>query len=187
MKAIDEYIPEPVRDVDKPFLMSIEDVFSIKGRGTVVTGRVERGRLTPGMEVEIVGLRPESRKTVATSIEMFNKVLDEALPGDNIGVLLRGIEKDEVERGMVLAAPGTITPHTKFEAEVYALSKDEGGRHSPFFSRVQAPVLLPHHRRHGHGDPAPGRRDGHAWGQRAHHRGADLPYCHGGAAALCDS
>jgi elongation factor Tu len=134
MKAIDEYIPEPVREVDKPFLMSIEDVFSIKGRGTVVTGRVERGRLTPGMEVEIVGLRPESRKTVATSIEMFNKVLDEALPGDNIGVLLRGIEKDEVERGMVLAAPGTITPHTKFEAEVYALSKDEGGRHSPFFS-----------------------------------------------------
>jgi elongation factor Tu len=105
MKAIDEYIPEPVREVDKPFLMSIEDVFSIKGRGTVVTGRVERGRLTPGMEVEIVGLRPESRKTVATSLEMFNKVLDEALPGDNIGVLLRGIEKDEVERGMVLAAP----------------------------------------------------------------------------------
>jgi elongation factor Tu len=134
LKAVDEYIPDPVRDVDKPFLMSIEDVFSIKGRGTVVTGRVERGRITPGAEVEIVGLMSESRKTVATSLEMFNKILDEAICGDNVGVLLRGIEKDEVERGMVLAAPGSITPHTKFEAEVYALSKDEGGRHSPFFT-----------------------------------------------------
>ncbi|MCS6936652.1 MAG: elongation factor Tu [Candidatus Bipolaricaulota bacterium] len=134
MNACDEFIPEPIRDVDKPFLMPIEDVFSIKGRGTVVTGRVERGRIVPGDEVEIVGLRPESRKTVATSLEMFNKVLDECLPGDNVGVLLRGIEKDEVERGMVLAKPGSITPHTKFEAEVYVLSKDEGGRHSPFFS-----------------------------------------------------
>ncbi|MCI2430416.1 elongation factor Tu [Candidatus Acetothermia bacterium] len=134
MNACDQFIPEPVRDIDRPFLMPIEDVFSIKGRGTVVTGRVDRGRITPGAEVEIVGLRPQSRKTVATSLEMFNKILDESLPGDNVGVLLRGIEKDEVERGMVLAHPGSITPHTKFEAEVYVLSKDEGGRHSPFFS-----------------------------------------------------
>ncbi len=134
MNACDQFIPEPIRDVDKPFLMPIEDVFSIKGRGTVVTGRVERGRITPGAEVEMVGLRPDSRKTVATSLEMFNKILDESLPGDNVGVLLRGVEKDEVERGMVLAQPGSITPHTKFEAEVYVLSKEEGGRHSPFFT-----------------------------------------------------
>ncbi len=134
LEALDNYIPLPKREEDKPFLMPIEDVFSIKGRGTVVTGRVERGRLRPGDEVEIVGLTDEIRKTVATSIEMFNKVLDEAIAGDNIGVLLRGIEKDEVERGQVLAAPGTITPHTEFLAQVYVLSKDEGGRHTPFFS-----------------------------------------------------
>ncbi len=133
LDAIDNYIPTPQRDVDKPFLMPIEDVFSITGRGTVVTGRVERGRIKPGDEVEIVGLR-ETRKTVATSLEMFRKVLDYAEAGDNVGVLLRGIEKNEVERGMVLAAPGTITPHTKFKAEVYVLTKDEGGRHKPFFS-----------------------------------------------------
>lgn len=132
--ALDNYIPLPVRDKDKPFLMQIEDVFSITGRGTVVTGRVERGILRPGDEVEIVGLRDEIKKTVATSIEMFRKVLDVAEPGDNIGVLLRGIEKDEVERGMVLAAPGTITPHRVFRAQVYVLSKEEGGRHTPFFS-----------------------------------------------------
>jgi elongation factor Tu len=130
---MDEYIPEPVRPLDKPFLMPIEDVFSISGRGTVVTGRVERGVIHPGEEVEIVGLGP-TRKTVATSIEMFRKILDEGRAGDNIGVLLRGIGKDEVERGMVLAAPGTITPHTRFEAEVYVLTKEEGGRHTPFFS-----------------------------------------------------
>jgi elongation factor Tu len=134
LEALDNYIPLPKREEDKPFLMPIEDVFSIKGRGTVVTGRVERGRLSPGDEVEIVGLIDEIKKTVATSIEMFNKVLDEAIAGDNIGVLLRGIEKDEVERGQVLAAPGTITPHTEFLAQVYVLSKDEGGRHTPFFS-----------------------------------------------------
>jgi elongation factor Tu len=133
MKAMDEYIPEPVRDVDKPFLMPIEDVFSISGRGTVVTGKVERGVLRPGEEVEIVGLRP-TIKTVATSLEMFRKILDEALPGDNIGVLLRGVGKDEVERGQVLAKPGTIKPHTKFKAEVYVLKKEEGGRHTPFFN-----------------------------------------------------
>jgi len=132
MDAVDEYIPTPERDVDKPFLMPIEDVFSIKGRGTVVTGRIERGRIRPMDEVEIVGLGP-TRKTVATSIEMFRKILDEGIAGDNVGVLLRGIGKDEVERGMVLAAPGSITPHTKFKAEVYVLKKEEGGRHTPFF------------------------------------------------------
>jgi len=132
LDAIDEYIPEPVRPLDKPFLMSIEDVFSISGRGTVVTGRVERGIIKPGQEVEIVGLG-STRKTVATSIEMFRKILDEGRAGDNIGVLLRGIGKDEVERGMVLAIPGSITPHTRFKAEVYVLTKEEGGRHTPFF------------------------------------------------------
>ncbi len=134
LNALDEYIPEPKREVDKPFLMPIEDVFSIKGRGTVVTGRVERGQLTPGQEVEIVGLRDKPIKTVATSLEMFNKTLDQVIAGDNVGILLRGVEKDDVERGMVVAAPGSITPHTKFEGEVYVLSKDEGGRHTPFFS-----------------------------------------------------
>lgn len=133
VRAMDDYIPEPVREVDKPFLMPIEDVFSISGRGTVVTGKVERGVLRPGEEVEVVGLRP-TIKTVATSVEMFRKILDEALPGDNIGVLLRGVGKDDVERGQVLAKPGSIKPHTKFKAEVYVLKKEEGGRHTPFFN-----------------------------------------------------
>jgi len=133
LKAVDEYIPEPVREVDKPFLLAIEDIFSITGRGTVVTGRVERGKIKIGDPVEIVGMSREIKKTVATGVEMFRKTLDEAQAGDNIGVLLRGIEKDEVSRGMVLAAPGSITPHTKFEGEVYVLSKEEGGRHTPFF------------------------------------------------------
>ncbi|MDW7972822.1 MAG: elongation factor Tu [Thermodesulfovibrio sp.] len=133
LDALDNYIPEPQREVDKPFLMPIEDVFSISGRGTVVTGRVERGVIKVGDEVEIVGFR-ETRKTVATGLEMFRKILDEGRAGDNIGVLLRGIGKDEVERGMVLAKPGSITPHTKFKAEVYVLTKEEGGRHTPFFN-----------------------------------------------------
>ncbi len=133
LDAMDNYIPTPQRDVDKPFLMAIEDVFTISGRGTVVTGRVERGRLKVGDEVEIVGLSDEIRKTVVTGIEMFRKTLDEAVAGDNVGVLLRGIGKDEVERGQVLAQPGTITPHKKFKAQVYILSKEEGGRHTPFF------------------------------------------------------
>jgi len=133
LDAIDNFIPTPVRDVDKPFLMSVEDVFSITGRGTVGTGRVERGRITPGEEVEIVGFKP-TRRTVATSLEMFRKILDEAVAGDNIGILLRGIEKDELERGMVIAAPGSITPHHKFKGQVYVLKKEEGGRHTPFFS-----------------------------------------------------
>ena len=133
MDALDSYIPEPVRDIDRPFLMPIEDVFSISGRGTVVTGRVERGVIHIGDEVEIVGLR-ETSKTVCTGLEMFRKILDEGRAGDNIGVLLRGTKRDEVERGQVVAKPGTITPHTRFEAEVYVLSKEEGGRHTPFFA-----------------------------------------------------
>jgi elongation factor Tu len=133
MDAVDEYIPTPQRDIDKDFLMPIEDVFSISGRGTVVTGRIERGTLKLGDDVDIVGFKP-TRTTKVTGIEMFRKEMDEAQAGDNVGVLLRGIKKDEVERGMVLAKPGSITPHTKFEAEVYALTKEEGGRHKPFFS-----------------------------------------------------
>ncbi|GFN23049.1 elongation factor Tu [Thermanaeromonas sp. C210] len=134
MDAVDEYVPTPERDVDKPFLMPIEDVFSITGRGTVTTGRVERGKVKVGDEVEIIGLRDEIRKTVVTGVEMFRKILDEAVAGDNIGTLLRGVERREVERGMVLAKPGSIKPHTKFEAEVYVLTKEEGGRHTPFFN-----------------------------------------------------
>jgi elongation factor Tu len=134
LEKLDSYIPEPIRDRDKPFLMAVEDVFSIEGRGTVATGRIERGVIRPGDEVEIVGFSREPRKTVVTSIEMFNKSLDEGLPGDNVGCLLRGIKRDEIERGQVLAKPGSITPHTRFEAEVYVLSKEEGGRHTPFFS-----------------------------------------------------
>jgi elongation factor Tu len=136
LKACDEFIPEPMRDIDKDFLMCIEDVFNIEGRGTVVTGRVERGELKKMSEVEIVGLR-DTRKTTATDIEMFRKLLDSATAGDNVGVLLRGVKKDEVERGQVLAKPGSIKPHTKFKAEVYVLSKDEGGRHTPFFNKYR--------------------------------------------------
>ncbi|ACX52621.1 translation elongation factor Tu [Ammonifex degensii KC4] len=134
LDAIDEYIPTPQRDVDKPFLMPIEDVFSITGRGTVVTGRIERGRIKAGDEVEIVGFADKPKKTVVTSVEMFRKVLDEGVAGDNVGCLLRGIERKEVERGMVLAKPGSILPHRKFTAEVYVLTKEEGGRHTPFFN-----------------------------------------------------
>ncbi|SDG40936.1 translation elongation factor 1A (EF-1A/EF-Tu), partial [Thermoanaerobacter thermohydrosulfuricus] len=134
MDVVDEYIPTPERDIDKPFLMPVEDVFTITGRGTVATGRVERGKVKVGDEVEIIGLTTESRKTVVTGVEMFRKTLDEAQAGDNIGVLLRGVQRDEVERGQVLAKPGTIKPHTKFEAQVYVLTKEEGGRHTPFFN-----------------------------------------------------
>jgi elongation factor Tu len=134
MEKVDSYIPEPKRETDKPFLMPIEDVFSIKGRGTVGTGRVERGIVKVGDEVEIVGLMTEVKKTVVTGVEMFNKTLDEGMAGDNLGCLLRGIEKKDLERGQVLAKPGSITPHTKFEAQVYVLTKEEGGRHTPFFT-----------------------------------------------------
>ncbi len=132
MDALDHYIPEPVRDIDRPFLMPIEDIFSITGRGTVATGRVERGQVHVGDTIEIVGIR-ETQTTVVTGVEMFRKLLDEGLAGDNIGVLMRGIERKAVERGQVLAAPGSITPHTRFEAEAYILSKEEGGRWTPFF------------------------------------------------------
>jgi elongation factor Tu len=133
MKAVDEYIPDPVRAVDKPFLMPVEDVFSIEGRGTVVTGRIERGIIHINDEIAIVGLKEEVSKTVVTGIEMFNKSLKEGQAGDNAGILLRGTKKEEIERGMVLAKPGTVTPHTEYEAEVYILTKEEGGRHNPFF------------------------------------------------------
>jgi elongation factor Tu len=136
LDACDQYIPEPTRDVDKPFLMPVEDIFSITGRGTVATGRVERGKLKKMEEVEIVGIKP-TRKTVATDLEMFRKLLDDVQAGDNVGVLLRGIDKDEIERGQVLSKPSSITPHTEFEAQVYVLSKEEGGRHTPFFSHYR--------------------------------------------------
>jgi elongation factor Tu len=133
MEAIDTYIPLPERDIDKPFLMPVEDVFSISGRGTVATGRVERGIVKVSEEIAIVGIR-ETRKTVVTGVEMFRKLLDQGQAGDNIGVLLRGVKRDEIERGQVLAKPGSITPHTRFKGEIYVLSKDEGGRHTPFFN-----------------------------------------------------
>jgi elongation factor Tu len=134
LKAVDEYIPIPERETDKPFMMSVEDVFSIKGRGTVVTGRIDRGMVHTGDPVEIVGLQEKSMESVVTGVEMFHKILDEGMAGDNVGLLLRGIGREEVERGMVVAEPGSITPHTKFEAEVYILTREEGGRHSAFFS-----------------------------------------------------
>ena len=134
LKAVDDFIPTPKREVDKPFLMAVEDVFSITGRGTVATGRIDRGIVKVNDEVDVVGLRPQSTKTVVTGVEMFRKILDEGQAGDNVGVLLRGMDKKNLERGMVLSKPGTITPHTKFKAEVYALTKEEGGRHTPFFA-----------------------------------------------------
>jgi elongation factor Tu len=137
MEAVDSYIPEPARDVDKPFLMPIEDVFTITGRGTVVTGRVEQGVVRVGEEVEVVGIRPVTAKTVVTGVEMFRKLLDQGQAGDNIGVLLRGTRRDDVERGQVLARPGSITPHTEFSAQVYVLSREEGGRHTPFFNNYR--------------------------------------------------
>jgi elongation factor Tu len=137
MEAVDTYIPEPERDIDKPFLMPIEDVFTITGRGTVVTGRAERGTLKVNEEVEIVGIRDKSTKTTVTSVEMFRKILDEARAGENCGLLLRGIKREDVERGQVVVKPGTITPHTNFECQVYILSKDEGGRHTPFFNNYR--------------------------------------------------
>jgi elongation factor Tu len=137
MDAVDDYIPTPDRPVDKPFLMPVEDVFTITGRGTVGTGRVERGQVKVGEEVEIVGLQEQTRKTVVTGIEMFRKLLDVGIAGDNVGVLLRGIERNEIERGQVLAKPGSIKPHKRFKAEVYVLSKEEGGRHTPFFANYR--------------------------------------------------
>ncbi|MBQ6353701.1 MAG: elongation factor Tu, partial [Lachnospiraceae bacterium] len=137
MNVVDEYIPDPERDTDKPFLMPVEDVFTISGRGTVATGRVERGTIHPNDEVEILGIREKVKKTVATSLEMFRKTLDFAEAGDNVGVLLRGVDRDEIERGQVLAKPGSVTCHKKFTAQVYVLTKDEGGRHTPFFNNYR--------------------------------------------------
>jgi elongation factor Tu len=136
MESVDEYVPEPERDIDRDFLLAVEDVFTIQGRGTVATGRVETGQIGLNTEIEIVGIRP-TRKTVVTGVEMFNKSMDSAQAGDNIGALLRGLKRDDIERGQVLAKPGTITPHTRFKAEVYVLSKEEGGRHTPFFSNYR--------------------------------------------------
>jgi elongation factor Tu len=136
MEAVDEYVPEPERDIDRDFLLAVEDVFTIQGRGTVATGRVESGKIGLNEEIEIVGIRP-TRKTVVTGVEMFNKSMDSAQAGDNIGALLRGVKRDDIERGQVLAKPGSITPHTRFKAEVYVLSKEEGGRHTPFFSNYR--------------------------------------------------
>ena len=134
VEALDTYVPEPTRDLDKPFLLAVEDVFSITGRGTVATGRIERGKVVTGDEVEIVGLRPDNRKTVVTGVEMFRKILDEGIAGDNVGLLLRGVERTGIERGQVVCKPGSIAPHTNFEAKVYVLKKEEGGRHKPFFT-----------------------------------------------------
>ena len=186
LDAIDAYIPEPMREVDKPFLMAVEDVFSIEGRGTVATGRIERGLVKVGDEVEIVGLSDKSRKTTCTGVEMFNKTLDQGQAGDNVGILLRGIKREDIERGQVLAKPGSITPHTKFEAEVYVLSKEEGGRHTPFFSRLPPAVLLPHDGRDRLGQPGGRRRNVHAGRQCQVERGADYADRHGRRRALRD-
>jgi len=159
-ETLDTYIPEPVRDIDKPFLMPVEDVFSIEGRGTVVTGRAERGKIKVNDEVEVVGLR-DTQKTIVTGIEMFNKQLDEGIAGDNAGILLRGLKKEDVERGQVIAKPGSITPHTDFEAEVYILTKEEGGRHT-VFHRIQAAILYQNYRCYRRCGFAGRNRDGYA-------------------------
>src|SRR5438094_7704653 len=167
MEQVDAYIPEPTRDTAKPFLMPIEDVFTITGRGTVVTGRIEQGQINSGDTVEIVGIHPEVASTVVTGLEMFNKTLDFAQAGDNAGVLLRGTKREEVERGQVLAKPKSITPHTHFKAEVYVLSKEEGGRHTPFFNGYR-PVLLPDDGRDRLDQAPGGPGDGHAGRQHEH-------------------
>ena len=179
MEAVDSYIPEPTRDTDKPFLMPIEDVFTITGRGTVVTGRIEQGKIESGNEVEIVGIHEKVEKTVVTGLEMFQKTLDYAQAGDNAGALLRGTKREEVERGQVLAKPGSITPHTQFKAEVYVLSKDEGGRHTPFFNGYRPAVLLPHDGRDRLDQAPGGPGDGHAGRQHEHGDRADPADRHG--------
>ncbi len=183
MDAIDNYIPEPERAIDKPFLMPVEDVFSITGRGTVATGRIERGIVKMGEEVEIVGLGRD-RKSVVTGVEMFRKILDQGQAGDNAGLLLRGVGKEEIERGQVIAKPGSITPHTKFKAEVYVLTKEEGGRHTPFFDGYRPQFYFRTTDVTGSGEPAGGSGDGDAWGQRTDGGGADRPHRHGSGAAV---
>ena len=162
MEAVDSYLPEPERDIDKPFLMPVEDVFTITGRGTVATGRVERGIVKVGEEVEIVGMQEKTVKTVCTGVEMFRKLLDEGRAGDNIGALLRGTKREEIQRGMVLAKPGSITPHTHFKAQVYVLSKEEGGRHTPFFTNYRPQFYFRTTDVTGSITLGRGRRDGHA-------------------------
>ena len=181
LDAVDEYIPIPDRPKDLPFLMPVEDVFGIKGRGTVVTGRVEQGIVKVGQPIEIVGIH-ETKTTTVTGVEMFHKTLDEGEPGDAIGVLLRGVERDDVERGQVLAAPGSITPHTEYQARVVVLTKEEGGRHTPVFQRIQAPVLYPDHGRNWGDGVARGHRDGDARGQHRH-EGQTYHACRYGRAA----
>ena len=187
MDAIDDYIPEPERDTDKPFLMPVEDVFTITGRGTVATGRIERGVIRVGEGVALVGLSAEEgKRTVVTGVEMFRKMLDQGQAGDNAGVLLRGTKKDEVERGMVLAEPGSITPHTRFKAEVYVLTKAEGGPAHAVLRRLSSAVLLSHDGRDGFGASGRGCGDGDAGRQRADGCRADQPDCDGDGASLCD-
>ena len=186
MDAVDECIPTPVRETDKPFLMPVEDVFTITGRGTVITGRIERGIVKVNEEVEIVGIREGSQKTTVTGVEMFRKLLDEGQAGENVGLLLRGTKREDVERGMVVIKPGTTTPHTNFDASVYILSKEEGGRHTPFFNNYRPAVLLPDHGRDRRGDPARGHRDGHAGRQHRDVGRADPAHRHGRGPALRD-
>ena len=183
MSQVDSYIPQPERPVDQPFLMPIEDVFSISGRGTVVTGRVERGVINVGDEIEIVGIK-DTRKTTCTGVEMFRKLLDRGEAGDNIGALIRGIDRNDVERGQVLCKPGSVTPHTKFKAEAYILTKDEGGAPHAVLHQLPAAVLLPHDRRDGGVPAAGGHRDGDAGRQRGDGGRSHRAHRHGGAPAL---
>ena len=183
MEAVDDYIPTPERPVDQPFLMPIEDVFSISGRGTVVTGRVERGVIKVGEEVEIVGIRPTTKTTV-TGVEMFRKLLDQGEAGDNIGALLRGVDREGVERGQVLCKPGSVTPHTKFKAEAYILTKEEGGRHTPFFTNYRPQFYFRTTDVTGTVHAAGRHRDGDAGRQRDDRRGADRADRDGREAAL---
>ena len=183
MDAVDAYIPTPERAIDKPFLMPVEDVFGIKGRGTVATGRIERGIVKVGDEVELVGVKP-TRKIVITGVEMFKKLLDEGRAGDNVGCLIRGIEREEIERGQVLAKTGSVKPHTKFTAQVYVLTKEEGGRHTPFYNGYRPAVLPAHDRRDRRHRPARRGRDDHARRQRRDERRADHPDRHRDRPAL---
>ena len=185
VEEMDNFIPIPKRDIEKPFLMPVEDVFSISGRGTVVTGRIERGIIKVNDEVEIIGLKP-TLKTICTGVEMFRKLLDEGRAGDNVGVLLRGTKREEVERGQVLAKPGSMTPHTQFECEVYVLTKEEGGRHTPFFKGYRPQFYFRTTDVTGTDRVAGQHRDGDARGQHQDDGGADCPDSDGGRTALCD-
>jgi hypothetical protein len=195
MTAVDEYIPQPVRDTEKPFLMPVEDVFTITGRGTVITGRIERGVVKVNESVDLIGIRDTKQTTTVTGIEMFRKLLDTGEAGENVGLLLRGTKREDVERGMVVIKPGSTTPHTNFEASVYILSKEEGGRHTPFFNnyrpqfyfrQLPSAVLLPDHGRDRRGDPPRGHRDGHAGRQHRDVGGAHPADRDGGRPPLRD-